>query len=53
MRFKLDENLSRSVAELSRSAGHDAMTVREQGLQAAPDDRVFDTRAGRTDPGYA
>ena len=50
MRFKLDENLSRSVAELFHSTGHDAMTVREQGLQAAPDDRVFDVaaREGRT-----
>ena len=50
MRFKLDENLSRSVAELFRSAGHDAMTVRERGLQAAPDDRVFEVaaREGRT-----
>jgi predicted nuclease of predicted toxin-antitoxin system len=49
MRFKLDENLSRSVAELFRSAGHDAMTVREQGLHAAPDDWVFEVavREGR------
>jgi predicted nuclease of predicted toxin-antitoxin system len=45
MRFKLDENLSRSVAELFRSAGHDAMTVREEGLQAAPDEQVFGVAA--------
>lgn len=50
MKFKLDENLSRSVADLFRSAGHDAMTVREQDLQSAPDDRVFEVaaREGRT-----
>lgn len=42
MKFKLDENLSRSVVDLFRSAGHDAMTVREQGLQSAPDERVFE-----------
>jgi predicted nuclease of predicted toxin-antitoxin system len=50
MRFKLDENLSRSVADLFRSAGHDAMTVREQGLQSAADERVFEVaaREGRT-----
>jgi Domain of unknown function (DUF5615) len=34
MRFKLDENLSRGVAELFRGAGHDVMTVRDQRLQA-------------------
>lgn len=45
MRFKLDENLSRRVAELFRSAGHDAMTVREQGLQSASDERVFEAAA--------
>jgi hypothetical protein len=33
MRFKLDENLSRSVAELFRGAGHDLMTG-DQRLQA-------------------
>lgn len=50
MRFKLDENLSSSVAELFRSAGHDTVTVREQGLQSAPDERVFVVAAqeGRT-----
>jgi predicted nuclease of predicted toxin-antitoxin system len=42
MKFKLDENLSQSVAGLFRSAGYDTMTAREQGLQSAPDERVFD-----------
>jgi hypothetical protein len=41
VRFKLDENLSRSVAELFRAAGHDVVTVREQRLQGAPDEQVF------------
>jgi hypothetical protein len=34
MRFKLDENLSQSVAALFRGSGHDALTVCDQGLQA-------------------
>jgi hypothetical protein len=38
VRFKLDENLSRSVAELFRGAGHDVTTVREQQLHGAPDE---------------
>jgi Domain of unknown function (DUF5615) len=42
VRFKLDENLSRSAAELFRSAGHDAATVHEQQLQGAPDEQVFE-----------
>jgi hypothetical protein len=41
VRFKLDENLSRSVAELFRAAGHDETTVRQQQLQGAPDEQVF------------
>ena len=41
MKLKLDENLSRSVAELCRTAGHDVMTVRDQGLRGAPDEQVF------------
>jgi predicted nuclease of predicted toxin-antitoxin system len=49
MRFKLDENLSRSVAELFRAAGHDVMTVGDQQLRGAADERVFEvaTREGR------
>ena len=49
MRFKLDENLSRSVGELFRLAGHDAVTVREQGLQSAPDEEIYavSARGGR------
>ena len=45
MRFKLDENLSQSVAALFRGSGHDALTVRDQGLQGAPDEEVFNLSA--------
>jgi hypothetical protein len=49
MRFKLDENLSRSVAELFRVRGHDVMTVRDQQLEGASDEKVFEVsvREGR------
>jgi hypothetical protein len=42
VRFKFDENLGLSVAALFRGAGHDVTTVREQQLQGAPDEEVFD-----------
>jgi predicted nuclease of predicted toxin-antitoxin system len=50
MRFKLDENLSRSIAEIFRTRGHDVMTVRDQELQGASDEQVFEVsvREGRT-----
>lgn len=32
MRLKIDENLPREVTELLRHAGHDALSVLEQGL---------------------
>ena len=37
MRFKLDENLSPTVAALLLEAGHDTATVAEQGLAGAED----------------
>lgn len=37
MRFKIDENLPREVADLLREAGHDALTVHEQGMAGAAD----------------
>lgn len=41
MKFKLDENIGRRGVELLRSAGHDVMTVEDQGLCGAPDERLF------------
>jgi predicted nuclease of predicted toxin-antitoxin system len=37
MRFQVDENLPAAVAELLRSAGHDAATVRDEGLAGHED----------------
>ena len=37
MRFKLDENLPSELATLFRTAGHDAVTVLDQGLSGAKD----------------
>lgn len=42
MRIKLDENIGRRGRELLLAAGHDVMTVRDQGLQGATDERVFE-----------
>lgn len=41
MRIKVDENIGRSGVELLRQAGHDVMTVREQGLAGAADEGVY------------
>jgi len=41
MNLKLDENLGAAVAELLRAAGHDAETVRGQGLAGADDRDVI------------
>jgi len=40
--FVVDEDMSRSLARALRDAGHEAIHVREAGLQGAPDGRVFD-----------
>ena len=37
MRFLVDEDLPRSLAEVLRSAGHDALDVRDIGLRGHPD----------------
>ncbi len=41
-KFKLDENLPVEAAEALRKAGYDAVTVLEQALGGAKDDRVAD-----------
>ena len=43
MKFKLDENIGARGAELLRGAGHDVSTVREQQLEGADDQTLFDT----------
>lgn len=40
MKFKSDENLPEEVAAWLQSAGHDAMTIRAQGLGGQPDEVV-------------
>jgi predicted nuclease of predicted toxin-antitoxin system len=40
--FKLDENLSPSLAELFAAAGHDAHSVVQQALGGRPDERVIE-----------
>lgn len=42
MLFKVDENLHSDVAELLRKAGHNAMTVFEQGLRGRKDREIAD-----------
>jgi predicted nuclease of predicted toxin-antitoxin system len=37
VKFKVDENLPIEVAQLLREAGHDVLSVHEQGLIGAPD----------------
>jgi len=40
VRFKVDENLPREVAQVLRLAGHDAVTVHEERLLGAPDPAI-------------
>ena len=42
MRFLVDANVSPRVAELLRAGGHDAVAVREIGLQHSSDDALLD-----------
>lgn len=45
MRFLIDNALSPLLAKSLREAGHDARHVRDDGLQAASDERVFTVAA--------
>jgi predicted nuclease of predicted toxin-antitoxin system len=40
LKFKVDENLPTEAAGLLASAGHDAVTVRDQGMVGQPDTSV-------------
>ncbi|MCP4246877.1 MAG: hypothetical protein GY778_07495 [bacterium] len=42
MRFKTDENLHPEVAAFIREQGYDAVTIWDQALRGAPDDRIAD-----------
>jgi hypothetical protein len=42
MKIKLDENIGRRGVDILRAAGHDVMTVRDQGLQGASDETLFE-----------
>jgi predicted nuclease of predicted toxin-antitoxin system len=42
VRFLLDNNLSPIVADMLKAAGHDAVHVRDLGMQAAPDEVVLE-----------
>jgi len=46
MKVKLDENIGRRGVELLSGAGHDVMTVRDQSLQGATDQTLFEVCAG-------
>lgn len=41
MKFKLDENLSRSALEILIQAGHDADNVLQEGLSGTDDENLF------------
>jgi predicted nuclease of predicted toxin-antitoxin system len=46
VRFKLDENLSPSLAEMFAAAGHEAHSVAQQSLGGQPDARVIEVCSG-------
>jgi len=42
MKFKIDQNLPIEAADLLTAAGHDAITVYQQSLGGAPDERIVE-----------
>lgn len=42
MKFKIDQNLPIEAADLLTAAGHDAVTVYQQSLSGAPDERIVE-----------
>jgi len=42
MKFKIDQNLPIEAADLLTAAGHDAVTVYQQSLGRAPDERIVE-----------
>jgi predicted nuclease of predicted toxin-antitoxin system len=42
MLFKIDENLPEELAEFLQKAGHDALTIRAQGLQGQSDTVILE-----------
>ncbi|SFK59129.1 DUF5615 family PIN-like protein [Methylocapsa palsarum] len=45
MKIKLEENIRRRGAELLKAADHDVRTVRDQNLQSASDETLFEVCA--------
>ncbi len=41
MKFKLDENIDVRIVEQFHSRGHEAETVRDEGLQGRADEEIF------------
>ena len=42
MKFKLDENFGTRTREIFRAAGHNAQTVRDEGLQGCSDQYLYE-----------
>lgn len=42
MKFKLDENLGETGRRVLEADGHDVMTVAQQGLSGAEDERIYE-----------